>query len=112
MSNSNQNSGDLQESGGVIVLSGAFALKHKFLLLELVRTTECVSFLSSEMLQIVRITEEEDRVVVETAVVELAARIGDRLCAVCGGFLSEGGSENGDKRVWFRWTRDNTPTES
>ena len=92
--------------GGVIVLHGSFVEKHRIELVELVRMTECLSFLADAALWIERITEQEDRVVIETAAAGLAEKIGVRLCAVCGGAVRTLSGESGDNRTWLAWTRN------
>ena len=99
------NSASHLHSRGVIVLQGSFVTRHKTALLELVRTTECLSFLVDESARIERITEDGEHLIVETTEGALAVRIGERICAVCGGTVARDASKPDDARQRFIWTR-------
>lgn len=88
--------------GGVIVLQGPFVNKHKTQVLELIRTTACLSFLLNEADQIDSITEEPERMIVETSTKSLARRIGERICAVCGGSVIPHRESQGSHFTWMR----------
>ena len=105
MSQGSNESGGGRPLSGVIVLSGPFVTRHRAELLDLVRTTECASLLSDQALQIERITEEADRLIIETTTSDLAERIGERLCAVCGGAVTKDSTEPQDGRCRFVWSR-------
>ena len=92
--------------GAVIVIQGAFVAKHRVELLELVRTTECLAFLADATQQIESLTDESDRLTIKATSTSLIERIGERLCAVCGGTVKSLPPIHGESRARFTWTRN------